>query len=234
MNIIQGYVIGCGLLSLVLSSTGYTAEIESAARITATAKAYISARHPWQNQKHRVAVGKLDPRTKLPKCAAELRAFLPPGAQIQRRTTVGVRCSAGKPWKIYLPVTVSAYANVMVAKHPIAPGRDITAADVSWVERDVSTLSYGYVRSLKQAGGFRSRRSIAQGAVLTPNMLEASSVISKGQRVELSSSGSAIQVTMMGIALEDGALGSRIKVKNLSSGKHLEGTVASDNRVRLN
>lgn len=234
MTMTRAYFWLLALMPISFSSNTYAAEIESAARITATAKAYISQRHPWQNQKHRVSVGKLDPRTKLPKCSGALRAFLPPGSQIRQRTTVGVRCSAGKPWKIYLPVTVAAYAKVMVAKHPIPPGRDISPADISWVERDVSTLSYGYVRSLDGAGGFRSRRSISQGAVLTPNMLEASSVVSKGQRVELSSSAGAVQVSMVGIALEDGALGSRIKVKNLSSGKHLEGIVASNSSVRLN
>ena len=210
-----------------------TSGIESAQRISDTARQYIAKRHPWQSQTTRVSVGKLDPRTRLPRCSQALEAFLPPGAQIRRRTTVGVRCSGQQPWKIYLPVTVAAYAKVMVSKRPIAPGETVTPADVSWVEREVSTLSYGYLRSLQQPGGMRSRRSIAQGAVITANMLEAGTLINKGQQVTLRSDSGAISVSMRGLALEDGAVGSLIKVRNLSSGKQLEGRVENANTVIL-
>ena len=121
----------------------------------------------------------------------------------------------------------------MVSKRPIAPGETVTPADVSWVEREVSTLSYGYLRSLQQPGGMRSRRSIAQGAVITANMLEAGTLISKGQQVTLRSDSGAISVSMRGLALQDGAVGSLINVRNLSSGKQLEGRVENANTVIL-
>lgn len=207
--------------------------IESAQRISATARQYIAERHPWQSQNTRISVGKLDPRTRLPRCSMAPEAFLPPGAEIRRRTTVGVRCRGSKPWKIYLPVTVAAYAKVMVSKRPIAPGEIVSAADVSWVDREVSSLSYGYLRSLQQPGGMRSVRSIAQGAVITANMLEAGTLISKGQQLTLRSNSGPVSVTMRGTALEDGALGELIKVRNLSSGKQLEGRVENANTVIL-
>ncbi len=55
----------------------------------------------------------------------------------------------------------------------------------------------------------------------------------KGQRVQLSSQIQGIAVGMAGIALESGALGARIRVKNLSSGKQLEGIVDSDHSVSI-
>ncbi|MGJ8687038.1 MAG: flagellar basal body P-ring formation chaperone FlgA, partial [Spongiibacteraceae bacterium] len=161
-----------------------------------------------------------------------LQAFLPPGAKIKRRTTVGVRCKAGKPWKIYLPVTVSAYAKVMVAKHAIAPNSTIRKPDISWVKRDISSLGYGYLSSISE-NGYKSRRSIAQGAVLTPNMVTAASIITKGQRINLRSKNGAVQVSMQGQALENAALGERIRVKNLSSGKQIEGIVKSPHEVLI-
>ncbi len=226
------------LLSTALSlfsSAGSAAPSESHSRIAATAKAYIAARHPWRQLSTKITVQKLDPRTQLSSCPGKLEAFLSNGAKIKRRTTVGVRCTAGaKPWKIYLPVTVEAYAKVMVARHPIAPGTEISANDISWSKRDITSLGYGYLRSLGDKGGYQSRQSIAQGAVLTPNMVTASSIISKGQRVQLNSNDGPVSVSMMGIALQNGALGKRILVKNLNSGKQLEGVVASDNTVLLN
>jgi flagella basal body P-ring formation protein FlgA len=209
------------------------AERESTARIAATAKAYIAARHPWRDMETSVTSKKLDPRSRLEKCQGPLEAFLPPGGRIKQRTTVGVRCSSGKPWKIYVPVNIAAYAKVMVSRHPIAPGRPISAADISWSKRDIATLGYGYLRSLEGAGGYRARYSIAQGAVITPNMVEADSVIQKGQQVHLSSLAGSVKVSMAGIALQNGALGGRIRVKNLSSGKQLEGIVESDHSVLI-
>ncbi len=222
------------ICTLAANTSVAAGDTESSARISAAARSYIAKHHPWQSQKTRIDVGQLDPRTRLPRCSRPLQAFMSPGAEIRRRSTVGVRCSGDKPWKIYLPVTVAAYARVMVSKHPIAPGQTVTAADISWVEREVSSLGYGYLRSLKQAGGLRSRRSIAQGAVITANMLEAGNVVSKGQQLKLLSNSGAIRVSMKGIALQDGALGARIRVRNLSSGKELEGRVDSAGQVLLN
>ena len=219
-----------GLVSPSLVAEG----MENHARIAETARAYIASRHPWQQMKTKITVQSLDPRTKLARCPVKLDAFLSAGAKIKRRTTVGVRCASAKPWKIYLPVTVEAFARVMVARHPIAPTTEISERDISWSQREFSALGYGYLQSLGDRGAYRSRRSIAQGAVLTPNMVEASSIISKGQRVRLSSSTGPVAVSMAGIALQNGALGSRILVKNLNSGKQLEGVVESENSVLLN
>ena len=210
------YFLLANILLMFTSQSLFAAANENHARIAETARAYIAARHPWQKMKTKITVQALDPRTKLAQCPAKLEAFLSTGA------------------KIYLPVTVEAFANVMVARHPIAPNTTISERDISWSQRDISALGYGYLQSLGDRGGYTSRRSIAQGAVLTPNMVTASSIVNKGQRVQLNSNTGPVSVSMMGIALQNGALGSRIMVKNLNSGKQLEGVVASENVVLLN
>jgi flagella basal body P-ring formation protein FlgA len=233
----QGHYCALLLIGMLLTTASQpliASATESHTRIADTARAYIAERHPWQQMTTKITVQSLDPRTKLRQCPIKLEAFLSAGAKVKRRTTVGIRCNGNKPWKIYLPVTVEAFAKVMVARHPIAPNTEISERDISWSQRDISALGYGYLRSLGNGGGYRSRRSIAQGAVLTPNMVEASSIVSKGQRVQLNSKAGAVNVSMMGIAMESGALGARILVKNLNSGKSLEGVVESENVVRLN
>lgn len=207
--------------------------VESPDRIAATASAFIAKRNPWKAMNHRIEVDRLDPRTRLPKCESALTAYLPPGATVRRRTTVGVRCEGPKPWKIFVPVSIAAYTKVMVANRPIGPGTTISRDTVSWVERDVATLSYGYLPSLEGQGGLRARRSIAQGAVITANMVEANAIVHKGQRISLRSDSGPISVTMSGIALEDGAVNGRIAVRNLSSGRRLEGIVESSEVVVL-
>ena len=224
--------ITIALLSSVCPSTLADAGVESAQRISATASQFIAKRHPWQNENTRITVGELDPRTRLAKCSQRLQAFLPPGATIRRRTTVGVRCEGVKAWKVYLPVTIAAFTKVMVSKHPIAAGQRVTEADITWTERDVSSLSYGYQKGLG-GQGMLSRRSIPQGAVITANMLEAPAMIKRGQELKLISRSTAINVSMKGRALQDAAKGARIRVENISSGKQLEGIVISGNTVRI-
>ncbi|MBD2858410.1 flagellar basal body P-ring formation protein FlgA [Spongiibacter sp. KMU-158] len=224
------------LLALPVSSTSLAADgsKESHARIAEVARQYIAARNPWRDMKNRIEVGQLDPRSQLAKCPIKPEAFLPPGSRIKRRTTVGIRCPGNNGWKIYLPVNIAAYARVMVAKHPIPPGTRISESDISWSERDIATLSYGYLNNLDGAGGYKAKRAISQGAVISTNMVEADSIIAKGQRVELISQHGTVSVSMMGIALQDAALGQRVLVKNLSSGKQLEGIVESNQRVIFN
>ena len=224
--------ITIALLSSVCPSTLASAGVESAQRISATASQFIAKRHPWQNENTRITVGELDPRTRLAKCSQRLQAFLPPGASIRRRTTVGVRCEGVKAWKVSLPVTIAAFTKVMVSKHPIAAGQRVTEADITWTERDVSSLSYGYQKGLG-GQGMLSRRSIPQGAVITANMLEAPAMIKRGQELKLISRSTAINVSMKGRALQDAAKGARIRVENISSGKQLEGIVISGNTVRI-
>lgn len=219
---------------LLLVSPTHAMDKESHQRITAVAKQYIAARNPWREMKNRIEVGQLDPRTQLTKCPIKPEAFLPPGSQIKRRTTIGIRCPGNKGWKIYLPVNIAAYARVMVAKHPILPGTRISEADISWSERDISTLSYGYLASLNGAGGYKAKRAISQGAVLSTLLVEADSIIEKGQRVELINQQGPVSVSMTGIALESAAMGQRVLVKNLSSGKQLEGIVESNHKVSFN
>jgi flagella basal body P-ring formation protein FlgA len=233
----QGHYYSLALISALLTTLTQplmASVKESHIRIADTARAYIASRHPWQQMTTKITVQSLDPRTKLTQCPIKLEAFLSAGAKIKRRTTVGVRCNGTKPWKIYLPVTVEAFAKVMVARHPIGPNTEINERDISWTQRDISALGYGYLQSLGDRGGYRTRRSIAQGAVLTPNMVAASSIIAKGQRVQLNSNTGPVSVSMMGIAMESGALGARILVKNLNSGKRLEGVVKSENVILLN
>ncbi|MFT5575375.1 MAG: flagella basal body P-ring formation protein FlgA [Bermanella sp.] len=224
----------CGLLGLLVGgSPTYSSELQSQASIRNTAKRFIEERHPWQNMESRINVAKLDSRSRLPKCRSALQAFLPSGIRVSHRTTVGIQCPDSKGWKVYLPVTVSAVALVLVATRPLAPNTELTRADVQRVKRDVASLGYGYVSSIEGDGGYRTKRSIAQGAVITPVMVEAAVMIRRGQKVTLISSTGPVAVSMAGVAGDDGSLGSRIKVRNVNSGRIVEGIVRSAETVEI-
>lgn len=220
-------------LCVVSSLPAYSAELHSQSSIRETAKRYIESRHPWQNLESSIEVAKLDSRSRLPKCKSDLQAFLPSGSSVGHRTTVGIQCADSTGWTVYLPVTVKAVTTALVATRPLPPNTELSNADVQRVKRDIASLGYGYISSLDSNSGYRTKRSIAQGAVITPVMVEAAVMIRRGQKVTLLSGTGPVAVSMAGIADNDGSLGSRIRVRNINSGRMIEGVVRSRETVEI-
>ncbi len=175
----------------------------------------------------------LDPRLHLAACDMPLEAFAPPGGPRGANATVGVRCASPQPWKIYVSVRVSSRDRVLVAARPLARDAVITTADLVPVERNVDLLSQGYVSDASELAGKRLRRPVAVGAVLTPAMLADVPLIARGQQVTLEAGADTLNIRMAGEALDEAALGQRIRVRNLSSARVVEGVVRSAQVVEV-
>jgi flagella basal body P-ring formation protein FlgA len=64
-------------------------------------------------------------------------------------------------------------------------------------------------------------------------LLAAPRVIRRGQQVSIRSATTGVQVRMGGRALEGGAIGDLVRVRNASSGRIVEGRVVGPGRVRV-
>jgi len=69
---------------------------------------------------------------------------------------------------------------------------------------------------------------------MVPTMLKAQRLIERGQRVTVLAGGNGLEVRMPAEALSHGAKGERIRVRNLSSHRIIEGVVAGAGLVRVN
>ena len=69
--------------------------------------------------------------------------------------------------------------------------------------------------------------------MITPNMLESAVAIRRGQKVTLVNHNGPVSVSMAGEALNEATLGQRIRIKNVNSGRILEGIVRSDEMVEI-
>jgi flagella basal body P-ring formation protein FlgA len=78
-----------------------------------------------------------------------------------------------------------------------------------------------------------TRRAIHAGEVLSPGLLSSPRLIHRGQELILFASSGAMTVTMKGEALEDGAEGDVIRVRNLSSNRVVEGRVIGADKVQV-
>jgi flagella basal body P-ring formation protein FlgA len=175
----------------------------------------------------------LDPRLQLPACSQDLETFSPPGQHFSGSVTVGVRCPGTKPWTIYTKAYVRAFETVLVLANPLKQGTVLGAADLRQEKREISSLRGGYLTAPEQALGGALRRSTAAGSVLGAEHLLTAKAIRRGQAVTLRALAGNLEIKAEGQALGDADLGQRVRVRNVQSGRVVEGAVEGSGLVRV-
>ena len=233
------HVTGIFLLMLTaIANTTRAAEHTEAVwhpveEIKAAAEHYVKLTSGPSDGRLVPTAGHLDPRLRLPLCSEALAPFVRPGTELSGRTIVGVRCPGEKPWKIYLPVHIAIMERVLVSRESLPRGHFIQKDDVEFAVRDVSSLSDGYLTKSDDIVGHSLKRSVAKGVVLTSSLLQADTIIRRGQLVTLTVQHKSVDIRMTGKALMDGAANQRIRVENLESGRIVEGFIRSAERVEV-
>jgi len=187
------------------------------ADMAAVAEAFVAKRIDQSAADTAVRARQLDSRLKLTSCEVALQAFLRSGTVIGPKTLVGVRCTGAKPWKIYVPVEVTVRRPVWIARQALPRGHVLTADDLSSDVRDISRMTTSYVSSQDSLLGQKLKTSILAGRILTLQLIEADSIVLRGQTVTLAVSTGGLDIRVTGKALSDGALNQRIRVENLNS-----------------
>ena len=183
------------------------------------------------NASSTITVGKLDARLALDQCQTPLSAFLPAGARLYGKTTVGVRCDGHKPWTVYVPAKIVSIGKYLVAKRSLARGRILVAEDVEYAQQDTSTLPRNHIADIGNVIGMALKHQLSPGRTVTANMLTRPDAIKKGQQVTIYSRSSGLLVSSVGIAMANAAEGARVKVKNPRSRRIIEGIVRADGNV---
>lgn len=230
-----GFLTAALLGASVLLTPGFAAEGgQSLEAIEATVRSFLEAHGRDQAGEWDIRVHRLDRRLRLHACDSSLEAFAPHGRiTLSGRTTVGVRCNDAKPWKLYVPVSIDHYVDVIVARRPLNAGQRVSAADLTTARRNAARLPYGYYRDATVVIGQAVRQPVTAGAVLRPGTLAAPTLVRRGQELILIADTGSVQVSMSGVALENGTRGERIRVRNSGSGRTVEGTVLDSHRVAV-
>lgn len=206
---------------------------QSHADIEGAAERAVEQRLPAGGHRREIRAQPVDHRLKLAACASALTADLPAAFARGQRLTVAVRCPGKQAWKVYVPVDVHESVDVLVATHSLARDAVLTASDFAVEQRSLAGLQRGYIADRASITGMRLKRSIRAGQIITPAFIAAPTLVRRGQRVTLVASGSGLSIAAEGLALADGALGQRIKVRNMSSRQEVEGIVRSTQRVEV-
>lgn len=175
----------------------------------------------------------LDPRLRLDRCPAPLEASASEHQQGTRQTTIRVHCPLAPGWTLYVPVLARYRMPVVVAAAGLSRGEVIGREHVRLEERELSRSDLGLLQDPAEAIGMQLRRPVAGGTPLRASALEAVDVIQRGDRVVIDAVRAGFRVRMQGESLQDAAPGERVRVRNLSSRRVVQGIAGADGTVRV-
>jgi len=159
----------------------------------------------------------------LPACEL-LEPFLPAGARLWGRVSVGVRCRSDQPWTRYVPAYIAVVGSYHVAARAIVAGQALVPADISLREGDLAALPAGVVTDPSQLVGMTASNSMAAGAPIRRELLRGLVAVHQGQSLKVISRGNGFVVSSEGKAMTNAALGAMIQVK-MQGGQLLSGIV---------
>jgi flagella basal body P-ring formation protein FlgA len=161
-----------------------------------------------------------------------LTPFLPPGARLWGRTTVGVRCTGTKAWTLYLQARIALAGTYYVAARTIAPGATLAATDLVARDGDLAALPQAIVTDPSQAIGATATARITAGLPLRQDLLRSANAVQAGQSVKLVAEGQGFSVSAEGSALSSASAGQPVRVKT-AGGQIVSGVVRSDGAVEI-
>jgi flagella basal body P-ring formation protein FlgA len=224
VSFILGFLLVMNVQAEDLHALG---DIEQAAYEYALKQAQIHHDNP------QVVMESLDRRLRLKTCDSELEVFTKNARTEIGHQTVGVKCSFPSTWTVYVPVKVKVFKTVMVVSSSLPANHIITAGDIKSQTRDIGTLRQGYLVDEKQLIGQQLKYSMSMGAVINPNSIRPQKIVRRGELILLVASVGKMEVRMNGTALADAQLGQRVKVKNSSSKRVVEGIVQAPGIVKV-
>lgn len=114
-------------------------------------------------------------------------------------------------------------------------GRDsiIDASDVSLRKKWVRSIPLNSISSMDEVVGKLLCVSIRPNTEISRNMLKEITAVKRNKMVQIVLDSGAINITTMGMAEEDGAEGSFVKVRNITSNKIIYARVVGEAKVKV-
>jgi len=133
------------------------------------------------------------------------------------RMRFAVQCRDVPGWRYEYIVRAKISAKVAVTAGPVAAGQLLADEDIVYERRDISALSDTI--GAQAAVGQASKRSLRAGEVLRQSQLTAPILVKRGDPVVMLARIEAIEVSTAGEALDSGALGAVVRVRNVANGR---------------
>jgi flagella basal body P-ring formation protein FlgA len=210
-------------------------QIISTGRIVDTVLASIRARNPeageleieLDNQSRRIFL----PHDMPPTLTVRAVSFDPRS----RRFSIQIVAPDDRPGAIRTVVAGQAHALVRmpVLTRRMRRNDIIRERDIAWKPVRAKYVSSGAIRDAEDLIGFSPRRPIAANRAIRIGDVQAPVLVVRGKRVTILLKTATMQLNASGKALESGAMGDVVRVKNTNSGNVIEAVVIGDKKVAV-
>ena len=185
----------------------------------------------------------LDSRIVLQACQQKLQFDQP----FVNQPNVRVRC-AQPNWQLFVTLNGGAASSAaktdtpasaslvkaLVAKELLKRGTIVQADMFRLVDMPAAGMENQVIADAQQVINMELVRDLAPNAPLRTYDLKKAIMVKRGQEVEVSAgAGQGFLITMRAEALQEGALGEQIRLKNSESGRSLTAVVTGQNTARL-
>mgnify|MGYP000856079990 CR=1 FL=1 len=179
-----------------------------------------------------VAVEVRSPSAHLPPCVAP-EVFMPGrGQKPWGRVSVGVRCGERTRRVRYMQARVTVTGEYWVSAGELPAGTLIEAGMLSAERGDLSRLPANAVLERDRIVGQETARPLSAGTVIQSHQLRRPALVERRQAVTLVAGGDGFRISREGRALDDGALGGRVRVR-LSNREVVTARVTGPGRARV-
>ncbi|MGD8234264.1 flagellar basal body P-ring formation chaperone FlgA [Vibrio sp. TRT 1302] len=138
--------------------------------------------------------------------------------------------SATVDWRINVTIKSALTLNVVVAKTAINRDESITSSQLALEQRTLNREQDFYTQ-LDQVNSKIATRRIRSGQIVDGRKLQSPALVEKGNQVVITATKDGFSASTKGVALEQGAYGQQIDVRNSSSGKEIKAVVTGINQV---
>ncbi len=223
--------IACSLLAWIVSPLSIAADLETKESLQEAVNAYLKPKLDALNTSRiNIEVGSIDPRLRLKKCPEPLELDQLGNKSLSGKVNIRVRCPSAS-WGIFIPVDIQIFEPVVISRVSLPRGSVISRQLLALREVESSSLNYSYFRDIDQVAGTEVVRPIQANSVIFTNMVQAADAIRKGDDVIIKAQVGGLSVRIKGQALQDGALGEQIQVRNTQSRRIIRAVVTGPGNV---
>ena len=149
---------------------------------------------------------------------------------------ITIRTNANSTPKIHSKKKINKISNsikLITLRNNLKKGEVIQKHDLKF-DYKTNSVGNGFFESFDKLVGRKINQNLSKGQVIKIRHLEENFMVSEGQSIIIFSDLHGINVRMQGNALENGHFNELIKVKNISSGKIVQGRVINEKKILIN
>jgi len=173
----------------------------------------------------------LDPRLRLGICQSGLQLQTSHPNWLRKRSHLKAHCDTPS-WSLMIGLELSLYREVIVARTAVKKNQPLDSV-IEFANMDILALHSGYLDSEEDVKGKVAKRNLTMGQIISPHLVKAQVLVPRNGLVEVKAQIGVISVTSQGVALENGAFGDTIKVRNNRSKRVIEARVVRENMVEI-